>query len=150
LAHFSDPSGTPLPGVAQVAMQQGDYVADLVQARFKGQEKAPFVYQDKGSLAVIGRNAAVADLGFARFSGFFAWLIWIFVHIRYLIEFDNKLLVLTQWAWNYFTRRRGARLITGDDPFPLVESKDEVDFSHLFTEKAKAIAVLADTETGRA
>ena len=150
LAHFSDPSGSPLPGVAQVAMQQGDYVANLVQARRKGEEKAPFRYQDKGSLAVIGRNAAVADLGYARFSGFFAWLIWIFVHIRYLIEFDNKLLVLTQWAWNYFTRRRGARLITGEDPFPLVEDGDDIDFGQLFSERSKVIVTMAETETSQA
>jgi NADH dehydrogenase len=67
---------------------------------------------DKGSLAVIGRNAAVANFHFLHLDGFIAWLIWIFVHIRYLIEFDNTLLVMTQWAWNYFTRKRGARLIT--------------------------------------
>ncbi len=149
LAHFADPSGSPLPGVAQVAMQQGDYVANLVQARLEGKEQKSFAYQDKGSLAVIGRNAAIADLGYARFSGFLAWLIWIFVHIRYLIEFDNKLLVLTQWAWNYFTRRRGARLITGEDPFPLVESADEADFSRLFAERAQTLAAMAETEAGQ-
>lgn len=136
LAHFADPSGVPLPGVAQVAMQQGEYVAGLVKARFVGETKEPFVYKDKGSLAVIGRNAAVADLGFAQFSGFFAWLIWIFIHIRFLIEFDNKLLVLTQWAWNYFTRRRGARLITGADPFPLVKTVDDGEIRRLFGEPA--------------
>jgi NADH dehydrogenase len=124
MAHFKDEDGQPLPGVAQVAMQQGAYAAELILGREKGQEQgAPFRYQDKGSLAVIGRNAAVADLGFARFGGFLAWLIWIFIHISYLIGFDNKLLVLTQWAWNYFTRNRGARLITGADPFPLVEAR---------------------------
>ncbi|MGA1195508.1 MAG: NAD(P)/FAD-dependent oxidoreductase, partial [Candidatus Latescibacterota bacterium] len=70
-------------------------------------------YVAKGSLAVIGRNAAVADLGFIKFSGFFAWFAWVFIHIAYLIEYDNRLLVLFQWAWNYVTRKRGARLITG-------------------------------------
>ena len=134
LAHFADPSGTPLPGVAQVAMQQGEYVAGLVQARLKGNGLAPFEYKDKGSLAVIGRHAAVADLGYARFSGFFAWLIWIFIHIRFLIEFDNKLLVLIQWAWNYFTRKRRARLITGGDPFPLIEPLEDRDIQRLFGE----------------
>ncbi|MCB0155134.1 MAG: NAD(P)/FAD-dependent oxidoreductase, partial [Anaerolineae bacterium] len=87
-----------------------------------GQTRPPFRYLDKGSLAVIGRNAAVADLGFMRFAGFPAWFIWVFIHIMYIVEFDNRLLVFVQWAWSYFTRNRGARLITGDDPFPLVEA----------------------------
>jgi NADH:ubiquinone reductase (H+-translocating) len=125
LAHYPGPDGRPLPGVAQVAMQQGRYAAELIQARLKGQSRPSFVYKDKGNLAVIGRNAAVADLGRARFTGFLAWLIWVFVHIGYLIEFDNKMVVLLQWAWNYFTRKRGARLITGDDPFPLIEEPQD-------------------------
>jgi NADH:ubiquinone reductase (H+-translocating) len=115
LANFSHQDGNPLPGVAPVAMQEGLYVAKLLGSRFRGKHLPPFKYKNKGSLAVIGRNAAVADFGRFRFSGFFAWLIWIFIHIQYLIEFDNKVLVLIQWAWNYFTRRRGARLITGED-----------------------------------
>lgn len=126
LAHFAHQGDQPLPGVAPVAMQQGRYVADLIQRRLISDEESdlsPFRYRDKGSLAVIGRNAAVAELGPARFAGFLAWLLWVFVHIGYLIEFDNKLLVLIQWAWNYFTRKQGARLITGSDPFPLVEPK---------------------------
>jgi len=114
LANFSHQTGKPLPGVAQVAMQEGSYVAGLIADRLAGKETKEFRYFDKGNLAVIGRNAAVADLGKLRFSGFPAWLIWAFVHISYLIEFDNKVLVLFQWAWNYFTRRRGVRLITGD------------------------------------
>jgi NADH dehydrogenase len=101
-------------------MQQGKYVAKLIRARLQGRTVLPFHYTDKGSLAVIGRNSAVADLGFMKFSGFPAWFIWVFIHILYLVEFDNRMLVLFQWAWNYFTRKRGARLITGDDPFPLV------------------------------
>lgn len=123
LANYSHQGEKPLPGVAQVAMQQGQYVANLIQRRLKGESLPPFHYQDRGSLAVIGRNAAVADLGFLKFGGFLAWLIWIFIHIAYLIEFDHRVLVMFQWAWNYFTRRRGARLITGRDPFPLVESR---------------------------
>jgi NADH dehydrogenase len=136
LAHFAHQGGVPLPGVAPVATQQGRYVADLIQTRVtqnpssSRQVRAPgkdesapaFHYRDKGSLAVIGRNAAVAELGRLKFAGFLAWLVWVFVHIGYLIEFDNKLLVLIQWAWNYFTRERGARLITGVDPFPPAES----------------------------
>ena len=121
LAYLNDDSGNPLPGVAPVAMQQGKYVADILKNRLSGENYGKFVYKDKGSLAVIGRNKAVADLGFLRFDGFFAWLVWAFIHIRYLIEYDNKLLVMFQWAWNYFTMKRGARLITGDEPFPYMD-----------------------------
>lgn len=113
LASLSRPDGRPLPGTAPVAMQEGKHAADLIARRLHGAPAWPFVYKDKGNLAVIGRNSAVADLGRLRFSGFFAWLLWVAVHIRYLIEFDNKALVLFQWAWNYLTRKKGARLITG-------------------------------------
>jgi len=89
------------------------YVARLIRDRLRGRACKPFRYVDKGSLAVIGRNAAVADLGVLKFSGFFAWFAWVFIHIAYLIEYDNRLLVLFQWGWNYVTRKRGARLITG-------------------------------------
>lgn len=115
LANFSHQNGKLLPGVAPVAMQEGQYVAALIQQRLKGNSMLPFRYFDRGSLAVIGRNAAVVDLGFIKFSGFFAWLTWVFIHIYYLIEFDNKLVVLIQWGWSYFTRKRGARLITGEE-----------------------------------
>ena len=80
-----------------------------------------FRYTDQGSLAVIGRNAAVVDLGPLKLKGFPAWLIWTFVHIYFLIEFDNKLLVMMQWGWNYFTHQRGARLITGQENARLAE-----------------------------
>ena len=110
--------GAPLPGVAPVAMQQGRYVAELIRQRLEGKSPSPFRYRDKGSLAVIGRNAAVAHLGKYRFGGFVAWLLWLFIHIAYLIEYDNKFLVLFQWALNYVTRKRGARLITeGPNPY---------------------------------
>ncbi len=115
LANFSHQNGKPLPGIAPVAMQEGQYVAQLIRQRLAGKNVPPFSYVDRGSLAVIGRNAAVVDLGFIKFSGFLAWLFWAFVHIYYLIEFDNKLVVLVQWGWNYFTRKRGARLITGEE-----------------------------------
>jgi len=105
-------------------MQEGRYVAELIVNRLAGKETEPFKYVNKGSLAVIGRNAAVADLPWMRLSGFPAWLIWAFVHISYLIEFDNKVLVLFQWAWNYFTRKRGVRLITGENPSSLIENKN--------------------------
>lgn len=115
LANFSDQNGKPLPGVAPVAMQQGQYVAAQIQQQLKGNNLIPFRYFDRGNLAVIGRNAAVVDLGFIKFSGFLAWLTWVFVHIYFLIEFDNKLVVMMQWGWNYWTRKRGARLITGEE-----------------------------------
>lgn len=114
LAHYDHQTGEPLPGVAQVAMQMGKYVADVLRRRRFDKEIRPFVYKDKGMLAVIGRNKAVADIGNLHFAGFPAWLIWVFVHINFLIEFDNKLKVMTQWGWNYLTRRQGARLITGE------------------------------------
>ena len=109
LARAPGRDGKPLPGLAPVAIQEGAYAAKRILGRAHG----PFRYRDKGQLAVIGRNAAVCDLGRARFSGFPAWLLWVFVHIGYLIEFDNKVLVMVQWAFAYITRNRGARLITG-------------------------------------
>lgn len=123
LAHLSIEGREPLPGVAPVAMQEGNYVAKLILNRLKGKETKPFKYEEKGNLAVIGTNSAVADLGKLQFAGFFAWLVWAFVHIRYLIEFDSKVIVFFRWSWNYFTRKRGVRLITGEDSFPIVESK---------------------------
>ncbi len=112
LAHFAHQTDKPLPGVAPVAMQQGKYVAKLIQKRLKEKVMPAFSYFEVGSLAVIGQNAAVVDLGFIRFSGIIAWFIWVVAHIYYLIEFDSKLIVMIQWGWNYFTRSRGARLIT--------------------------------------
>jgi len=128
LALYTHNSKNPLPGVAPVAMQQGKYVAKKIYNDINKTITPPFKYKDKGSLAVIGRNKAVAHFGPLKFSGFFAWLIWIFIHIRYLIEYDNKVLVMLQWGWYYFTMKRGARLITGDDPFPFVD-KDYYDQS---------------------
>jgi NADH dehydrogenase len=115
-----DKAGKPLPGVAPVAMQQGRYVANLIRSRLQGKGLPPFRYKDRGSMATIGRSAAVADLGWIRFSGFFAWLTWLFVHLIFLIGFQNRFLVLMQWAWNYFTRNRSARLVTGENPLPLI------------------------------
>ena len=112
LANFPHQGERPLPGVAPVAMKEGEYVADLIAKRAIGVKVDPFSYRDLGSMAVIGQNKAVANLNFARFSGFIAWIIWVFAHIYYLIEFDNKLVVMIQWAWNYITQGRGARLIT--------------------------------------
>ena len=115
LAHYAHQDGKPLPGVAPVAMQQGRYVARLIKARIQSDTLPAFNYRDKGSLAVVGRNAGVADFGRIRFAGSMAWLAWLFIHIWFLIGYDNKLVVLIQWAWNYFTRKRGARLITNDN-----------------------------------
>jgi len=113
LACFAHQDNKPLPGVAPVAIQQGKYLATLIRKRLAGKSLPAFRYFDYGKLSVIGRNSAVVDFGLLRFTGIAAWLIWVFVHIYYLIEFDNKLVVMIQWGWNYFTRKRGARLITG-------------------------------------
>jgi len=119
LANFSHQTGKPLPGVAQPAIQQGHYVGRAIQARLRGEKIKPFRYFDKGNLATIGRAAAVADMNWIRLSGLPAWLIWIFIHLLYIVQFQNRLLVLVQWAWLYITYDRSARLITGKNPFPL-------------------------------
>ena len=113
MANFSHQGGQPLPGVAPVAMQQGRYVASLIQKRVRGEPVEPFHYWNKGNLATIGRRSAVADFGAIRFSGLIAWLAWLFVHLMYLVGFENRVLVLIKWAYNYVTHNRGARLITG-------------------------------------
>jgi NADH dehydrogenase len=119
LSNYSHQTGRPLPGVAQPAIQQGHYVAKLIRARLRGQKLPPFHYFDKGNLATIGRGAAVADLNWLRLSGWPAWLIWVFVHLLYIIQFQNRVLVMLQWAWLYLTFSRSARLITGKNPLPL-------------------------------
>jgi NADH:ubiquinone reductase (H+-translocating) len=107
-------NGKPLPGVAPVAMQQGNYVADAIDRRVRGKPaRAPFRYWDKGSMATIGRGRAVVENGRFKISGFLAWLMWLFVHILYLARFENRALVMFQWFFNYVTRNRAARLITG-------------------------------------
>ena len=113
VATLDSAAGNPLPGVAPVAMQQGRHVAENVKRDLAGLPRRPFRYRDKGSLAVIGRAEAVADLGKVRISGFLAWLAWCFVHILYLVGFRNRAVVLFEWAWAYVTHQRGARLITG-------------------------------------
>jgi len=101
-----------LPGVAPVAMQQGRYAAKLVRARLDNKTIGPFHYRDKGNLATIGRASAVADLHFLRLSGFLAWITWLTVHLWYLVGFQNRMLVFIRWSISFFTRGRGARLIT--------------------------------------
>ena len=120
LANFSHQTGKPLPGVAQPAIQEGSYAAKVIRKRLAGRQNgAPFHYWDKGNLAVIGRGAAVADLNWLQMSGFPAWLLWIFVHLLYIVEFQNRVLIFLQWGWLYLTWGRAARLITGKNPLPL-------------------------------
>jgi NADH:ubiquinone reductase (H+-translocating) len=126
LAALKDENGNMLPGVAPVAMQQGRYVAKIIQHEVEVATEAPakalprpgFHYWDKGSLATIGRAAAVAEFGKLHISGFIAWLAWLFVHILFLIGFRNRLLVFIEWAWSYVTYERSARLITGSTQLP--------------------------------
>jgi NADH dehydrogenase len=125
LANYPHQTGQPLPGVAQVAMQQGHYAARLIQARLQGKTPPSFHYRDYGNMATIGRAAAVADLGRLKFSGFIGWTIWLFIHLLYIVQFQSRVLVLIQWGWNYFTRNRAARLITGEHLLPEKQGKAE-------------------------
>ena len=122
LAALKDATGKLLPGVAPVALQEGRYVAKLIRREIRADKeaapRAPFHYFDKGSLATIGRSAAIAQFGKIHISGFMAWLAWLFVHILFLIGFQNRVLVFIQWAWSYFTYERSARLITGSTSLP--------------------------------
>ncbi|MEM7647561.1 MAG: NAD(P)/FAD-dependent oxidoreductase [Cyanobacteria bacterium P01_A01_bin.70] len=115
LAHYAHQDDKPLPGVAPVAMQGGKYVARLISDRLRDKPTPAFHYTDSGSLAIIGRSSAVVDLNWTKLTGFPAWVVWALVHVMFLIEFDNKVIVMTQWMWNFFTRNQGARLITGRD-----------------------------------
>ncbi len=126
LAALAGAAGRLLPGVAQVAIQQGRHAAGNIEAVGRGEPRRAFRYRDPGNLAVLGRAAAIADLGRIRLSGFPAWLFWCFVHILYLIGFRNRFLVLFEWAWAYLTWQRGARLITGELDASLGRSKDAV------------------------
>ena len=112
LANFPHQTGQPLPGISPVAMQEGRHAARNILAMIQGRKPQPFRYWDKGTMATIGRNKAVADLRFMHLSGLPAWLAWLFVHIIFLVGFRNRLLVLFQWAWAYLTFDKGARLIT--------------------------------------
>ena len=118
LAAFRDDRGNMLPGVAPVAIQQGNWVAQTIARDLNHQPRLPFRYHDKGSLATIGRAAAVAQFGKLELSGFVAWLAWLFIHILFLIGFRNRMLVMINWAWAYLTYERGARLITGSNELP--------------------------------
>ena len=112
LANFTGKDGNPLPGVSPVAMQQGRHAARNILGMIEGRKPQRFWYFDKGSMATIGRNKAVADLHLLHLSGLSAWVAWLFVHILFLVGFRNRVVVLFQWAWAYFTFNKGARLIT--------------------------------------
>lgn len=118
LASLKDEGGKTVPGVAPAAMQQGRATAHNIGRELRGEPRRNFHYVNKGNLATIGRAAAVAEFGRVHISGFLAWLSWLFVHIFFLIGFRNRILVMIQWAWSYFTYERGARLITGDQNLP--------------------------------
>jgi NADH dehydrogenase len=132
ISHYAHELERPLPGLAPVAMQQGRYVAKVIRARIEGRAvPRPFRYFDKGNLATIGRGRAVGEIGSLQFDGLPAWLSWVFVHLMYLVGFQNRLLVLIQWAFFYITFNRRARLITGKSPLPFAnpaedESGDEI------------------------
>ncbi len=113
LATLKNKEGKPLPGVAPVALQEGSWVARQIKGDLAGKSREPFHYFDKGSLATIGRAAAIAQFGKVHISGFLAWLTWLFVHIMFLIGFRNRIVVMLQWAWSYLTYERAAWLITG-------------------------------------
>ena len=112
LASLSGKDGKPLPGVAQVAIQMGRHAASNIQRAMEGQPYRPFEYKDLGNMATIGRASAVADFGWLRLKGSMGWLAWLFVHILNLIGFRNRLIVMVQWAWSYFSYQRAIRLIT--------------------------------------
>ena len=131
-ACFTHQTGMPLPGTAPVAMQQGRYLARTIRLELAGQQRKPFHFADKGQMATIGRSRAVVEVGQFKLAGFLAWVTWLVVHIYYLTGFQNRLLVVLQWAWSYLSFRRGARLIvtkewrfhdTDETPRPPIDTK---------------------------
>jgi|HubBroStandDraft_4_1064222.scaffolds.fasta_scaffold02604_7 NADH dehydrogenase len=150
LASLKQAEGMQLPGVAPVAMQEGRWVARQIAADLAGNARTPFHYVDKGSLATIGRAAAVAQFGKVHISGFLAWLSWLFIHIFFLIGFRNRIIVMIEWAWSYFTYDRSARLITGESRRIAVSSmeyaeqaakeREEHDGASVTTEAASSSA----------
>jgi NADH dehydrogenase len=115
MSSLKDANGVQVPGLGSAAMQEGPYVANNILAALQGGTSNPFAYKDKGTLATIGRNKAVAIIGKWKLSGFIAWLLWAVVHVFLLIGFRNRLMVMWEWVWSYFTSQRSSRLITGDD-----------------------------------
>lgn len=114
-AHVKDENGEPLPGLAPVAMQQGRFAARMILRDLNGKPRTKFTYVDKGVMATIGKKRAVAQISKLKFGGVIAWVLWLLIHIYYLIGFRNRVFVLMQWTWAYFSFKRGARLITDDD-----------------------------------
>jgi NADH:ubiquinone reductase (H+-translocating) len=112
---YREQDGAPLPGIAPVAMQEGRYAASVITGRLEGRARKPFRYFDKGYLAVVGRNSGVGVIGGLKLHGFIAWFVWLFVHLMYLAQALNRVLVFLRWGYQYVTFYRGARLITGDD-----------------------------------
>jgi NADH dehydrogenase len=108
---YVEHNNKPLPGIASVAMQEGIYIAKVLIKKINNEKYKPFKYTNRGQMATIGRNKAIAEVGQLKLSGFFAWLSWIFIHIYYLTGFKNKFVVMFQWAWSYFTYRKGSRII---------------------------------------
>jgi NADH dehydrogenase len=125
MAHLPGKDGNPLPGLAPVATQQGRYVASCIGKRLGGEiPQGPFSYFDKGTMAVIGRHAAVANIGRFRFGGIIAWLMWLFIHLLLLINFESRLIVFIRWAFSYFTHSRGSRVLiaTGTLRLPITDA----------------------------
>jgi NADH dehydrogenase len=118
LSSLKDASGKPVPGLGSAAMQEGRTAAANILRDLHGEARLPFKYFDKGTMATIGRKRAVAQIGRLHLSGYFAWLMWLFVHLLLLVGFRSRLMVMREWVWAFFTRERSARLITGDTDAP--------------------------------
>src|SRR5262249_41163455 len=128
LAHFEQ-NGAPVPGVAPVAIQMGQYVAKEIRRRVENKPSRPFTYWDKGSMATIGRTKGIAQIGKIHLSGFIAWAAWLFIHLIYLIGYRNRFSVLLNWGWQYLSWQSGARLITGSDQLPGWHAHHEAETS---------------------
>jgi len=126
LAHFEQ-NGAPVPGVAPVAIQMGQYVAKEIRRRLQNRTSRPFSYWDKGSMATIGRTKGIAQIGRIHLSGVVAWSAWLFIHLIYLIGYRNRFSVLLNWGWQYLSWQSGARLITGSDQLPGWHSPHEAE-----------------------
>jgi NADH dehydrogenase len=122
LSSLKDASGKPVPGLGSAAIQEGKAAADNIMRDLRGEDRAPFKYWDKGTMATIGRRRAIAQVGRLHLSGYFAWLAWLFIHLILLIGFRNRLVVLREWLWADLMGERSARLITGDTDAPTLNA----------------------------
>ncbi|HMS08219.1 MAG TPA: NAD(P)/FAD-dependent oxidoreductase, partial [Pyrinomonadaceae bacterium] len=150
MVHLLQPNGEPVPGVSPAAMQMGTATSENILAEIKGKPRKDFVYVDKGSMATIGRSRAIAQVFGMKFRGFVAWLMWLFLHVVFLIGFRNRLFVLMGWFWAYLTRERSARLITGDanelrDALMFMEGEEAVKLLEKLAAKPTTPKVKADT-----